>query len=229
MAWLRLLQRAWMLVLQCALVLPFVVTKDCTTGVTSTYTGLEVYLGDGRAGLMVVLLAIVAVLVAAPWSGGRTSRDGAALGLRAWVAGLGAALAVAAPGLAFLFDSNEPLVGWWLHGGGWVATFLAYLGLAAAALGPRTDARVPERFAVIALLCAPPLAVALKSVLDPGPPGEILAGGLVGYALATPLALAGLALVRALGQGLPVRDLRALWWVATMATLLGHLSAGLGK
>ncbi|MFN7142811.1 MAG: hypothetical protein ACK4YP_03480 [Myxococcota bacterium] len=230
MSRLPLLQRAWLALLHVFLVLPFVTVKACEDGVERTYTGLTYYADADRIGLLVVLLLVMGVLVAAPWRGGGSARETAAVGLRAWVATVGAFLAVLGPHLAFLFDTPTPRVGWWIHGGGWALTALGYLGLTAALLarGLRPDARFPvrERWGVVALAAAPFGAVLLKAIFAPGATiGAHAAAFSAGLALCLPLLLAGMALVRAVRWGDPCPRLRAAWWAATLLTLATHLGA----
>jgi len=229
---LALAQRAWMALLHAALVLPFVTTRACQNGEVSSYTGFAYYFGADRLPFGLALIGIVALFVLVPWTGARTLNAIAALGLRAWVAGMGALLAVVGPFLAFLFDSPEPKVGWYVHGAGWLATALGYTVVTAALLTqapPALDTRrTAERWGVLALSVAPVVAVLLKMLVAPEKlVGALLVGVGIGYTLTLPLALAGGALVRAIRRDEPVLLARVVWWWATCVTLLGHLLAGL--
>ncbi len=231
-------QRAWLVALQVALVLPFAVTKSCGNGDVEAFTGLGYYVSAERWAFLVALVLVVGPLLAVPWTGGRTDRAVTGLGLRAWLATLGALLAIFGPFLAFLFDDPQPRVGWWVHGVGWSLTALGYLGLTGALLvrgvpGEPTGAVSgggPEWGGVVALLVAPLVAVALKMALEPDVVlANVLAAGAAGVAVVVPLVLAGAALVRGLRTGEAMGPTRPLWWGATGVTLLVHLAAGLAK
>lgn len=230
MSRLPLLQRAWLALLHVFLVLPFVTVKACEDGEVRTYTGLEYYFAADRLVLLVLLLLVIGVLAVAPWRGERSARETAAVGLRAWVATLGALLAGFGPHLAFLFDAPEPRVGWWIHGVGWALTALGYTGLAAALLArgetPIETFPVRERWGVVALVVAPFATVPLKAIFSPDSTvQEYVAAVLVGIAVCVPLALAGVALVRAVRWGGAPTALRAAWWAATILTLAAQLTA----
>lgn len=227
---LPLLQRAWLALLHAFLALPFVTVKACEDGEVRTYSGVEYYVSADRFALLALLLLVIGVLAVAPWRGERSAREAAAVGLRAWVATLGAVLAAFGPHLAFLFDTPEPLVGWWIHGVGWALTALGYTGLAAALLArgerPLETFPVRERWGVVALVVAPFATVPLKAVAAPeATVEEYVAAVVVGLALCAPLAIAGVALVRAVRWGGRLPALRTAWWAATLLTLATHLAA----
>lgn len=209
-------QRAWLAAAQLALALPFVTVRSCSDDSTRTFTGVGYYLEPEHLSLAVCLLGVLVVLLAFPWRGDRGPGGVAGLALRAWLALFGFVTASVGPVLAFLFDTVQPRVGWFLHAGSWALTVAGYLGLAVALLRrlPRgAEERVRSAPTLVALALGLGLA-ALPLVRAPEDPLEGLLLIAVAVAMAAPLAVAALAL----GRG-PAPRVRALLLVAVVLTL----------
>lgn len=215
------IQRAWLLGTQAALMLPFLTVRSCADGSTSTVTGLGYYADPEHGVLLACLLGVLVPLLAWPWRGAPGPLEAAGLALRAWLTGLGAAVAAVGPMLAYLFQVEAVRVGWVLHAGGWTAAALAYLAGALVLLrrapGPSRRAALPLTLLGLGgLVAGVPLfaaVIAPAGVVDVDEPLAVLA---FAVGLAAPLAVAALALARTDAPS-RVRALVALALLATVA------------
>lgn len=222
-----LAQRVWLVLLQTALVLPFATVQSCGGGETRTYLGLELYFDPERLPLVFALVGVLVALIARPWTGARGPAEVVGGGLRAWVAVLGAFVAIFGPMVMFLFDTVEPRIGWFAHAAGWGLTALAYLGVAlyllAVGWAPADPGHpVPEQrtwTAIGLLVAAVPIAVVAKNLHDPDALPQALAVLAAGLTAVAPLVITGLGLIAARRQRVATPVASALWWLGVALTL----------
>lgn len=217
-------QRGWLFGIQLALLLPFATTNSCGGAQPRSWSGVGFYGEPDHVLFAGALGVLTLVLLVWPWSGDRGPAGVAGLGVRAWLATLGAVVAVFGPFLARLFENPMPDVGWVLHGGAWAATALGATGLTAVLAGrvPRQQGGGPAGTAVLALLAAPLLVLVLQVLVRDAPVRDAVAALPMGLALVAPLALGGLALARGGGHA-------PAWWGAVAITLLVVLVAGFAR
>lgn len=213
------LQRGLLIAGQLALLLPFLIVRDCSTEDETLVTGLQLYgQSPSLTGLAVAQLLAALLLLALAWRGGRDpAHTAAGLGLRGALAATAAVVALLAPVFAYLFDTLLPRVGWVLHAGSWLLLALACLfGAARAGWRLRGHAMAGAERVGIGLVLAAPLLVFVVLVLRDK--SDAALAGLAGLLAGLPLALSawGVGALVAAGAADRLRWRVVLWLVIAL-------------